>query len=309
MFGLGSCIALALALWVAVRYEFWREAAYNPSVLAGKQAVVVGSSSGIGREMVLYLARHGASVVAVARRKKDLDELAAEAPGKIRAFAADASDPPEVDRLLEAVTKQGAQVDYLFLNHAAFPEMNWVTSPDMKKLRSAFEVNFFSFAELATKFLPALKESKGSITVTSSGAGLSGVGLMGAYSASKHALHGFFNSLRQDLALAQEDVAITVAVVGSIDVKRREESAREGADAYYGKVPMWTADACAERIVMGAALRQAEIDVPKLEIGQLRVMKIILPSLVDSTMRKIASGHKCTDYGPNAALILCVLPY
>merc|ERR1712000_444679 len=104
-------------------------------------------------------------------------------------------------------------------------------------------------------------------------------------------------------------MGVTVAVVGSIDVERREKNAKEGTDTYYGKVPMWTADACAERIVMGAALRQSEIDVPKLEIGQIRVMRIILPSLVDSTMRKIASGHKCTDYGPNAALLLCVLPY
>ena len=87
-----------------------------------------------------------------------------------------------------------------------------------------FDVNTFSFIALATAALPELEVSRGTIVAVSSMAGKMGLPAVAVYSGSKHALHGFFDSLRHDLINSGSNVSVTTAVLGSIDTN----SARKG---------------------------------------------------------------------------------
>ena len=80
----------------------------------------------------------------------------------------------------------------------------------------AFNTNVLSYIELATLFLPSLKASRGRLMVLSSGLGVITYPYFALYCSNKHALHGFFNALRQDLVLEKTEVSITLSVLGAI---------------------------------------------------------------------------------------------
>ena len=100
----------------------------------------------------------------------------------------------------------------------------WLSQRQLAIVRQTFDVNTFSFMSLATAALPVLEATGGAIVVVSSMAGKMGLPAVAAYSSSKHALHGFFDSLRHDLANSRSNVSITTAILGSIDT----ESAKKG---------------------------------------------------------------------------------
>ena len=116
-------------------------------------------------------------------------------------------------------------------------------------VRQTFDVNTFSFMSLATAALPELEATGGAIVVVSSMAGKMGLPAVAAYSSSKHALHGFFDSLRHDLVNSRSNVSITTAILGSIDT----ESAKKGTTLPDGSPALpnvvWSpADECAAAI-------------------------------------------------------------
>lgn len=300
--GVLAALSLFTAVWLGERYKVWQHVAYDPGTLAGRRTLVVGASSGIGREMVLYLAKHGAHVTAVARRRADLTSIAAQHPDRITFLVADAGNATDVERIAAA----GTDFDYVFLNHAFFASYNSAETPNDSEVRRLFEINFFSYVGLASRLIPTLDKHGGVLTVSSSAAGLVGTPLQGAYSASKHALHGYFGALQNDLLLAGSNVSITVAVIGSVDVERR---AKDVDDTYYGRIPMLSADEAASGIIAGAVQRLDVVDVPKMEIGSLRLGLLLAPSTTRAAMRKIAAGHACTQYGPQMAMVLCFFPF
>ena len=97
-----------------------------------KTAIIIGASSGIGREIVRILASQGTTVAAVARRMPMLDELVAEFPGKIIAFEHDVNNTAEVPDLFLEITKQLGGLDLFVYNSGVMPEV---------------ESNEFSFAK------------------------------------------------------------------------------------------------------------------------------------------------------------------
>jgi short-subunit dehydrogenase len=168
----------------------------------GTHALVTGASSGIGASLAETLARHGATVGIVARRKDRLEEVLqrcqAHAP-ESRVWVADLGDVPLAEKVaLEAWDTFGG-LDIL-VNNAAIPKVKAVTDLTVDDLERVMRINFTSPAAMTLAVLPRMLErDRGCIVNVGSMGGRMGIHREAAYSASKFALTGFSESLAVEL--------------------------------------------------------------------------------------------------------------
>lgn len=175
------------------------------------RAIVTGASSGIGRALVLELARHGAAVVAVARRADRLAELAEEVShlgGKIETIAGDVTDAAVRKMAVDTAITRFGGLDIL-VNNAGVGAVGPFENASPSRARTVMEVNYFAAIEMIRLALPHLHQGRQPIIVNvSSIVGLRGTPLNSEYCASKFAVQGFSESLRAELARQGIDVLV-----------------------------------------------------------------------------------------------------
>jgi NAD(P)-dependent dehydrogenase (short-subunit alcohol dehydrogenase family) len=189
----------------------------RPRELAGAVAVVTGAASGLGRAFVQHLRTQGARVAALDVDRAGLDKLAAELGGErpvLLALPCDVTDRAACEAAVAQVADHFGRIDWLIANagishHSALAQ----TAPAV--IRRVMEVNFFGAVHVTQAALPHLLRSSGVIVAVSSVAGYSPLLARTGYAASKHALHGFFDSLRPEVAAA--GVSVTLACPSFVD--------------------------------------------------------------------------------------------
>jgi short-subunit dehydrogenase len=179
--------------------------------LSGLRVLVTGASSGIGRELVLELARQGSRVVAMARREERLVALEEDARSRghtIHIFPGDVTDSGLRFRALEFCQEKLGGLDCL-VNNAGIGAIGPFEQADEVRLRRIMEVNFFAPVEFTRAALPLLSKGNHPIIVNvSSVLGHRAVPLKSEYCASKFALHGFSDAIRAELAREKIDVLL-----------------------------------------------------------------------------------------------------
>src|SRR5207245_1323382 len=133
----------------------------------GSRGIVTGASSGIGRAIAVELARRGADLVLVARRRERLEELATELnglPGRVEIVAGDVTDPAVRERAVECARASFGGLD-LLVNNAGIGALGRFEDAGPDRLRRILEVNFFAAAEMIRASLPLLKLGKRPIVV------------------------------------------------------------------------------------------------------------------------------------------------
>jgi short-subunit dehydrogenase len=144
-----------------------------------------------------------------------------------------------------------------------------------------FTVNTFSYIWLATAAMPALKASGGYVGVVSSLAGHVGTPKTAVYSSTKHALHGFFNALRAELAMeAGNQVSITLCAIGPTDTEGVEQVKSSMNQNLFWDPPAWAAEA----IVRGVAARQREMFHPHHVVFPAVQIYQFVPSVLDMAL-------------------------
>ncbi len=168
-----------------------------------KTALITGTSSGFGRELVSELLRRGWSVAAGLRRARDRRGLfAAELgsyPERLRVLPLDVNN--SVERLAargEVSRFFGGRLDCL-INNAGYGLFGALENLSEEQLRSQFETNFFAPALLTRLFLPLLRKARGRVINISSVVGTTGLPLTSAYCSSKFALEGLSEALYHEL--------------------------------------------------------------------------------------------------------------
>lgn len=184
-----------------------------------KVVLITGASSGIGRSLAIELARRGASLGLVARRKEVLDEIVAEIHSKravnsgepstgVVALAADVKDRDSMRAAAEQLSAKLGRVDVLIAN-AGIGVTNDAAELDAAKVADVIDVNVIGAANSVAAVVPEMvARGSGHLVVISSLAAYRGLPKSGAYCASKAAVSALFESLRLDLQPRGIDVTI-----------------------------------------------------------------------------------------------------
>lgn len=158
---------------------------------------ITGASSGIGREMARRCNAEGAKVVLSSRRQSELEELQKQLahPKNSLVLPLDMEQSLVFSEKVREVVSHFGRIDLLF-NNAGISQRSEVHETSVEIDRKIMEVNFFGTVALTKAVLPVMKKQKsGHFAVVSSVSGKTGFYERSAYAASKHALHGFFESL------------------------------------------------------------------------------------------------------------------
>jgi short-subunit dehydrogenase len=247
--------------------------------------ILTGASEGIGRALALELAPQKLSLVLAARNRERLDDVAAacEAKGSAcLAVATDVTDPEQCRALVDAAIARFGRLDILINNAGATMWSRFDALADLSPFETLMRVNYFGAVHLTAAALPWLKQTRGRLVAVASMAGLTGVPERTAYAASKHALVGFFDSLRIELA----GTGVTVSLIAPDFVRTETHKRALGPDGRpLGKSPMqanriMTAETCA-RMMVGAiaARRRLLITSGRGRLG--RWLKLLAPGAID----------------------------
>jgi len=252
--------------------------------------IITGASTGIGRELALLLAQQGALLALAARNAEKLEEVAAECRQRgCRALVVptDVAEKSQCKTLIERTVAEYSRIDTLINNAGITMWARFDDIQDLAMIEQIMRVNYFGSVYCTHYALPYLKETEGRIVGISSLAGKTGVPTRSGYAASKHAMTGFFDTLR--IELANYGVSVTMIYPGFVATEVRQRAF--GPDGKpLGKSPVredevMTVGTCSRLIVQAAAQRKREL-VMTLR-GRLGLwLKLISPGLVDRIARK-----------------------
>ncbi len=169
--------------------------------LAGKSVVITGAAGGIGSALAHRFGREGAQVALLDLELSRLEPVAheLEAAGiTALPLACDVTELKACDQAVASVADRFGGVD-LLVNNAGITHLSLFNDTELDVIRRVMEVNFFGAVNCTKAALPHLLARRGHIAVLSSFAGLGPLASRSGYAASKHALNGFFGSLRAEL--------------------------------------------------------------------------------------------------------------
>jgi dehydrogenase/reductase SDR family member 7B len=254
---------------------------------------VTGASSGIGEAAARQFHAEGAHLVLSARNDADLQRVADDldglkGPGEIFVMPFDVTDQAAVSAAACSVLDRFGRVDVL-LNNAGLTQRARVVDTDLAVFQAVMDVNFFGPLMLTKAVLPSmLTRGSGQIVCTTSVAGKYGSPMRSGYNAAKHAVHGFFDSLREEVAAAGIDVTLivpgAVRTNVSINALRGDGSRYNRMDSFLenGMPP----EECARRALDAIHARKREVLIADGVARRDVFLKRWSPALLTWLMRR-----------------------
>jgi short-subunit dehydrogenase len=261
----------------------------NPGV-DKKRIILTGASEGIGRALALALAAQGARLALAARDRQRLESLAQECRalgGEARALPTDVTNAQDCEWLVAESVKAFGGIDIVIHNAGITMWSRFDALKDLSILERIMEVNYLAPARLTALALPHLKQSKGLLVAVASLAGLTGVPERSGYAASKHAMVGFFDSLRIELRGSGVDVSVVAPdfVVSEIHKRAIGPDGEPLGESPMMQSKIMTATDCAARILR--AIEKRERLVLMSTRGRLgRWLKLLAPAWIDRIAEK-----------------------
>lgn len=177
---------------------------------------VLGASSGIGKAVALAYAKKGASLVLSARRVNDLEQTQQECKAftdHVWVEPLDLAESSSHQTVTKRVEEHLGHLDVLF-HSGGITSRTEASEATMDVERRMMEVNYFGVISITKAAIPMLEAAKGHVVVITSVAGKLGTQFRSSYAASKHALHGWFDSLR--LEIEPKGMHVTLVCPGYI---------------------------------------------------------------------------------------------
>ncbi len=179
---------------------------------------LTGASSGIGEGLAHELSRKGYKLILSARNEDKLNQLKQQLarPENSAVLPLDLANLDNLDQTIERANSFFGQVDTLLLN-AGISQRSLVSDTKIEVYRNLMEVNYFGNVTMAHAILPQfIRNNRGHFIVVTSLVGKFGTPYRSGYAASKHALHGHFDSLRAEMMMQEKNVDVTMVCPGFV---------------------------------------------------------------------------------------------
>jgi short-subunit dehydrogenase len=264
--------------------------------MKGRRIILTGASEGIGRALALELAARGARVALAARDRHRLETLTQECRargGEALAVPTDVTSEQDLEWLVTETVKSFGGVDVVIHNAGITMWSRFDALQDLSIFERLMEVNYLAAVRLTAMALPHLKQSRGLLVAVASLAGLTGVPERSGYAASKHAMIGFFDSLRIELAGSGVDVTVVAPdfVVSEIHKRAIGPDGEPLGESPMMQSKIMTAEECARRIADAVQKRQRQL-LMSARGKWGRWLKLLAPSLIDRiAARAIRQRH------------------
>jgi NAD(P)-dependent dehydrogenase (short-subunit alcohol dehydrogenase family) len=255
------------------------------AVYAGKVVIVTGASQGIGKALCLELAAQRPRLVLAARDRAALAEVAALCSARgaeTLVVPTDVVDEPSCRALVAAAVERFSTVDVLVNNAGIGMLARFEDVSDLSQYERLMRVNYLGSVYPTFHALPYLKQSRGQIVAVSSLAGLCGVPMRSAYSATKHAQMGFFDSLRIELRGTGVSVTVIAPYFVQSEIRRRSPGpdGRTLEASPIRESEIMSAEECARQMVRAMERRERMLVMTlKGKLG--RWLGLAFPALVD----------------------------
>ncbi len=234
-----------------------------------KTVWITGASSGIGEALAYEFASEGAKLILSARREAELLRVkeacitAGSKPDDVLTLPLDVTDETMMADKVKAASEHSGRIDML-INNAGISQRSLCVDTDMETYRKLFDVDVFGQIALTKAVLPIMLAQKdGHIAITSSVAGKIGVPYRTGYCAAKHAVMGFYDALRAEMA--NSGIRVTTVTPGFIRTNISKH-ALKGDGSEFGKTDQNIAggmdvNACVKVIMQGFHKGKQEIAV------------------------------------------------
>lgn len=262
--------------------------------LSNKTIWITGASSGIGESLAVQLAAKANRIILSARREDELNRVkkrCEEAGGQAEILVLDLSNIDQAEQLCQQAYAAFNSLDVL-INNGGISQRSIVLETSMESHRRIMEINYFSAVAISNAVLKQFdKQGGGQIVGISSIVGFFGFKLRCAYSASKHALKAYLESLR--LEEGKNGIEVSIVYPGSIRTNLSKHAVNKDGVEYGVEDPRhvkgMSADDCARKIIRGMEKNRPEIFVGKKEL-LLVYIKRFFPRL----FFKLAANIKAT---------------
>jgi len=264
------------------------------SKISSKVIWLTGASSGIGEALAYELSRHKVKLILSARRKDELERVKGNchpaSQGNVKLLPFDLSEPTTLKLISEAAIHLFGHVDIL-INNGGISQRSLAKDTMIDVDRRIMEVDYFGTLALTKYLLPHfLQRKKGHYVTISSVMGLLGTPYRSGYAAAKHALHGFFDSLRAELWKESKSIHVTMICPGWVKTNV-SMNALIGDGSKLNQMDSTTGDGLeptyvAKKIIKAIATKKREVYIGGLkEVGAVYLNRY-LPDLFASVVRK-----------------------
>lgn len=257
----------------------------------GKTVWIIGASSGIGRALAIDMAKLQADLVISSRDVEELEkvrEVCLQHTKRCYIIPLDLEENTYYNPQVKEVIRLYNTIDYLILI-GGISQRSLVFETPIEIDRRLMEINYFGNISLTKVVLPHMIEQKsGHIIVVSSIVGKFGFPLRSAYSASKHALHGFYETLRAEQK--QNNINITIVIPGRVQTNISYNAVLKDGSRHKqlddGQAQGISAESCSKQIINAIKKNKKEALIGGKEIWMVWIRKF-LPFLFYSFANKI----------------------
>ncbi len=261
----------------------------------GKVIWITGASSGIGEELAKQLAKEKAHLILSSRRMSELERVKKECLAyteEVEILPIDLSHPAELLSIAEAAILFYKRIDIL-INCGGISQRSSVLETESEVEERIMNINYFSAVNLSKYILPLMqKNNYGKIVLISSITGKIGVPNRSTYSASKHALIGYFDSLRAELAIINSPVTIHIIMPGFIQTNISYNAVKgDGIEQGIldpGQANGMPVDICVRKIISAIKKNKKEVLIGGKEIWMAHFRRFI-PSLYYKLISKVTT--------------------
>lgn len=254
---------------------------------------VTGASSGIGQEISKQLAEKDAIIILSARNNETLTELKSNLKNNSRHFVLplDLEKTETFHAAFDQILKKYGRLDILF-NNGGVSQRAEAIETSLEIDRKIMEINYFGNIALTKIVLPHFqKNQSGHLVITSSIAGKFGFYLRSAYSASKHALHGYYDSL--SLENIKNNISVTLLCPGKINTPISTNALRGDGLKHnimdHNQETGMSVEDCVQQILKAVSKKKREV-----LIGNKEILAVYIKRLFPNLFWKIIQKQKAT---------------